>query len=205
MKAFSKLGLLVAVALLAAAAVATSAQGQTALINPENTPVSGVADFPTLDYEGTTIVCDTGTADSATGASVDRITDLSLEFFGNCSVAGILQAVVDCEGFATIIAEQNVAPGGTGTVRLNGADEPNVGDPAFHCEVTTDLCVVTVDGPQDTDSGNLELDESTDILSANVNVEAANNGSELCGPPTGTGNFSGDYLTTPSNLTIDSP
>jgi hypothetical protein len=187
---------------LATLSGATSADAAT--INPDDTPVSGDADFPTLDYEGVSYVCDTGTIDGTTGTDSDRITDVALGFFGNCSVAGILEVVVDCEGFATIIAEQNVAPGGTGTVRLNGADEPDLGDPAFRCDITTDICTITVAGPQDTESGNLVLDESSDTLSANVNFDATMSGTELCGPPAGVMNLAADYLMTPTSLAIDS-
>jgi hypothetical protein len=192
MKRFSKLGLLVVVAVLATAAVAASAQAVT--INPDNTAVSGEASFPTLDYEGVPIVCDTGTADGTTGTDSDRITNLTLEFFGNCSVAEILAATVDCSGAVTLIAQNDTLFGGTGTVHLN--DD-------FVCVVTTDLCEVTVAGPQTTQDNNVALTESTDVLSADVTVAATNVGSDLCGPPSGDGNFTANYATTPSNLTID--
>jgi hypothetical protein len=190
MKASSKLSLLIVVAVLATAAVATAAQAVT--INPDNTAVTGEADFPTLDYQGVTVVCDTGTAAGNTGTDSDRITDLALEFFGNCSVAGILAADVQCDGTVTLIAQN--ATTDSGTVELNNG---------FICEVTTDLCVIRVEGPQTTDPGNVTLNESSDVLSANVNVDATNEGNELCGPPEGEGNFTADYATTPSNLTID--
>lgn len=190
MKRFSKLGLLLVVALLATAAVAMSAQAQT--INPDATAVTGEADFPTLDYEGVPVICDTGTAAGTTGTDSDRITNLALEFFGNCGVAGILPADVACDGTVTLIAQS--ASTDTGTVHLNEG---------FGCEVTTDLCVITVAGPQTTQDNNVSLNETTDVLSANVDVAATNDGNEICGPPSGTGNFTADYATTPSNLTID--
>lgn len=190
MKRLSKLGLLVAVALLATAAAAMSAQAQT--INPDATAVHGEAAFPLLDYEGVPIVCDTGTADGTTGTDSDRIPDLQLEFFGNCAVAGILSAVVDCDGTVTLIAQSAVTD--TGTAELNSD---------FICVVTTDLCEVTVAGPQTTQNHNTALNEGTDVLSADVTVAATNNGSDLCGPPSGDGRFQAEYETTPTTLTID--
>ena len=109
-----------------------------------------------------------------------------------------------CDGFVTIIAQGNAsATSNLGTVRLNGADEPLTGDPAFRCDVTTALCTITVQGPQDTAAGNTNLNETTDVLASNVNVQATRVGSTLCGPASGTANFTANYATTPSNLTID--
>jgi hypothetical protein len=195
MKSVSKYGLLVAVALLATAAVAMSAQAQT--FNPDNTAVSGTAAFPTLDYEGTTIVCDTGTADGNTGLNSNTIPDVALAFFGNCSVAGILDATVDCVGDVSLIAQN--ATSNTGTVNLNSG---------FQCDVTTDLCVVTVAGPQTTQNGNLTLQGEgggDPKLNADVDVAATRDvgGSELCGPESGTGNFTAQYDVTPTNISID--
>jgi hypothetical protein len=191
MKAFSKLSVLVVVALLATAAVATSAQAQS--INPSG-PVSGVADFPFLDYEGVPVVCDTGTADGTADGS-DRIADLALAFFGNCGVAGLLPAEVACQGTVTLIAQDALA--NTGTVHLNQG---------FRCDVTTDLCVITVEGPQTTQDGNTVLQgEGTGDpkLASDVDVLATNNGNEICGPPSGTGNFTATYDVTPTNISID--
>jgi hypothetical protein len=192
MKAFSKLGLLLAVALLATAAVATAAQAET--ISPNNAHVTGEADFPTLDYEGVPIICNTGTAEGDTGTNSDRIVNLALEFFGDCGVAGVLPATVDCSGTVTLIAQNDTPAGGTGTADLNED---------FLCEVTTDLCVVTVAGPQSTQPDNLSLDETANQLSADVDVEASNNGNEICGPPTGTGNFTAVYDVLPTDLAIN--
>jgi hypothetical protein len=191
MKAFSKLSVLLVVALLATAAVAATAQAQS--INPSG-PVSGVADFPFLDYEGVPVICDTGTADGTADGS-DRIADLALEFFGNCGVAGVLPAEVDCDGTVSLIAQDAVA--NTGTVELNSD---------FICNVTTDLCVITVQGPQTTQDGNTTLtgEGSGDPkLESDVDVFATNNGSDICGPPSGTGSFTAEYDVTPTNISID--
>lgn len=187
MKVLSRVGLLTALAVLAMAA---SAQAVT--INPDNAAVSGAANNPTLSYGGNLVECATGTADGTTGLDSDRISDLALAFQSPCSVAGILDAVVDCEGDVTLIAEN--ATTDTGTVNLNSG---------FRCDVTTDLCVITVEGPQTTDSGNVALNETTNVLSADVDVDASRVGNELCGPATGDGNFTAAYATTPTNLTID--
>jgi hypothetical protein len=195
MKTLPKLGLLVAVALLATAAVAVGAQAVS--FNPDNTPVFGEATEPTLSYEGVTVVCATGTVDGATGQDSDTVANAAVDFFDPCTLAG-LDATVECgDGSSTVdlVAEADGAPGGTGTVNLN-AD--------FRCDVTVlGVCTITVEGPQNTQSGNLTLDEANDITSANVNVAATRTGSSLCGPSSGTGNFTADYVTSPSNLTID--
>jgi hypothetical protein len=191
MKAFSNLSVLTVAALLATAAVAASAQAIS--INPSG-PVSGVAQSPFLDYEGVPVICDTGTANGNADGS-DRIADLALEFFGNCGVAGVLPAEVDCQGTVTLIAQDAVA--NTGTVELN---------PDFACNVTTDLCVITVAGPQTTQDGNTRLtgEGSGDPkLESEVDVQATNNGSDICGPPSGTGSFSAVYDVEPTNLSID--
>jgi hypothetical protein len=191
MKAFSKLSVLMVAALLATAAVAASAQAIS--INPSG-PVSGVADFPFLDYEDVPVICDTGTADGTADGS-DRIADLALEFFGNCGVAGVLPAEVACQGTVTLIAQDAVA--NTGTVHLNEG---------FRCDVTTDLCVITVEGPQTTQDGNTTLtgEGSGDPkLESNVDIQATNLGSDICGPPSGTGSFSAVYDVTPTNISID--
>jgi hypothetical protein len=191
MKAFSKLSVLLVIALLATAAVASSAQAQS--INPAG-PVSGIAEFPFLDYEGVPVVCDTGTANGTADGS-DRISDLALEFFGNCGVAGVLPAEVDCDGTVTLIAQDPVE--NSGTVELN---------PDFACNVTTDLCVITVAGPQTTQDGNTRLtgEGSGDPkLESTVDVQATNNGSDICGPPSGTGSFSATYDVEPTNISID--
>jgi hypothetical protein len=191
MKASSKVSVLLVVALLATAAVAASAQAQS--ITPAG-PVSGVAASPFLDYEGVPVICDTGTADGTADGS-DRISDLVLDFFGNCGVAGVLPAEVACAGTVTLIAQDPVA--NTGTVELNEG---------FRCDVTTDLCVITVEGPQTTQDGNTTLtgEGSGDpkLVSA-VDVFATNNGSDICGPPSGTGSFSAEYDVTPTNISID--
>jgi hypothetical protein len=190
MKAFPKVGLLVLVALLAAAAVATSAQAVS--INPDNTAVSGTSTNSSLSYGVAFVTCDNATADGNTGLDSDRISDLVLAFNTNCAVAGVGPATVDCVGDVTLIAESAVTD--TGTVELNDG---------FQCDVTTAVCSITVAGPQTTQSGNTALNEGTDVLRADVDVQASRTGSLLCGPTSGTANFAADYATTPNTLTID--
>jgi hypothetical protein len=191
MKAFPKVGLLVLVALLAAAAVATSAQAVS--IDPADTAVSGLSGNSNLSYGVASVACDTATADGDTSsATPDRITNLALTFTDNCAVAGVGAATVDCSGDVTLIAESAVDD--SGTVNLNSG---------FQCVVTTAVCTITVAGPQTTQSGNTTLDEANDNLNADVDVQASRTGSLLCGPTSGTATFSADYATSPSNLAIN--
>src|SRR5687768_9768968 len=93
MKVATKFGLLVAVALLASAALAVSAQA--VVISPDNTTITGTADDPTLDYQGTIVVCDSGTAVGTTGTDSDFV-DVNIQFQTPCTVAGSLNASVSC-------------------------------------------------------------------------------------------------------------
>jgi hypothetical protein len=124
MKSFPKVGLLVVVALLAAAAVATSAQAVS--INPDNTAVSGISHNSNLTYGAAFVSCDDATADGNTGLDSPSIPDLALTFSGNCGIAGVGTATVDCVGDVTLTAED--AADDTGTVDLNDG---------FQCDVTT--------------------------------------------------------------------
>lgn len=195
MKSVPKVGLLAAIALLAAAAMATSAQAALT-INPAGVAVHGEATSPTLSYGIATIRCDTGTADGNTSdPASDRISDLALTFSGNCAVVGVAPASVECAGDVTLIAQSNdSATQNLGTVNLNDG---------FSCVVTTALCTVTVLGPQTTQDGNTNLNETTDVLASDVDVQAARTGSSLCGPASGTANFTANYATTPTDLTVD--
>jgi hypothetical protein len=190
MKSVPKVGLLVVVALLAAAAIAASAQAQT--INPDNTAVSGQSSNSNLSYGVAFVTCDNATANGNTGLDSDRISDLALQFNTNCAVAGVGPATVSCSGDVTLIAES--AATDTGTVNLNSG---------FSCTVTTAVCSINVSGPQTTQSGNTALDEANDVLSASVDVQATRTGSIACGPASGTATFAADYNTSPSTLTID--
>jgi hypothetical protein len=201
MRRYSKLGLLVALALLVAATAATSAQAVR--FTPNNTAVFGEAQNPTLTYGVATVVCATGEVSGTTGTNSAVIEDALVNFFEPCTVAGILPATVACPpgteagSPVDLIAEQDVAPGGLGTVAL---------EDTFECVVTVEgTCEITVVGPQDTQPGNLELDEGQDEVTADVDVDASREGDELCGPEEGTGNFTAVYETTPTNLEIINP
>jgi hypothetical protein len=194
MKMTSKLGLLVVVGVLAAASVAATAQAQ--VIHPNNTAVSGIAEFPTLDYEGVIVQCNQGTADGTTGTDQSFV-DLSLTFTGDCNING-LGAEVTCVGTARLIALD--ATTNEGTVDLNSG---------FGCDVVVSgVCTVSVDGPQNPNNAvsiaNLLGEGGGDPkIDANVDVAATRTGSTLCGPATGTGNFTGLYDVTPTNISID--
>ena len=198
MKAFRRIGLLAVVALLATTAAATSAQAVS--INPDNTSVSGLSNNSSLTYGVAFATCDTATADGTINHAAwgsDRISDLALTFTGNCAIAGVGPATVDCVGDVTLIADP--AADDFGTVELNEG---------FQCDVTTAVCTVTVAGPQTTDPRNTFLDEASQVLSANVEVQASRTGSLLCGPESGPGSFTADYAitnnTNPSEpITID--
>jgi hypothetical protein len=199
MKAYSKLGLLFAVALLASAAMAVSAQAQ--VIHPNNTAVSGVADTPTLDYEGTTIQCDTGTADGTTGTEQSFV-DLELTFAGNCGIAG-LGASVTCSTMDPL-----TGAGGARLTALDATTDAGTVDlnDGFFCDVVVaGICTVSVDGPQNPDDSVsiAQLDEGADTIDTNVDVAATRTGSSLCGPASGIGNFTGLYAVTPDNVTVD--
>jgi len=191
MKARVKLAGLLAVAIVAMAALAGNAQAQS--INPSG-PMSAVADFPFFDYEGVPIICDSGTL-AGTVDGGDRISDLAAEFFGNCGVAGVLPYDVACQGAITLIAQE--ARGNTGTLELNEG---------FRCEWTSDLCVLSIDGPQTTQDGNTTLtgEGSGDPkLEVDADFHVINHGSDICGPPSGTGSFTAEYDVAPTNISID--
>jgi hypothetical protein len=190
MKALSKVGLLAAVALLATAAMATSAQAVT--INPDNTAVS--VSNVTLTTGGGSIVCESIRLAGTTGSDSDRITDLALVFEGPpgpCSFGGGA-LTVDCSGTMTLIADPDADDTGTG--------ELNAG---FQCTFTTATCTVTVEGPQESQPKNTMLDEQDDILSVAWDFRASRTGNILCGPEEGTMSITGESPVTPANLTID--
>ena len=202
MKVSFKLGLLAVVAVFAVAAMAGAAQAQ--VIHPNNTAVSGVADFPTLDYEGVVVQCDEGTAAGTTGTDQSFI-DLGLTFSGNCNING-LDATVTCSTLTP-----STGAGGARLIALNATTNEGTVDlnSGFFCDVVVaGVCTVSVDGPQNpadsVSSADLFGEGTGDPkIDANVDVAATRTGSSLCGPATGTGNFTGLYDVTPTNVSID--
>jgi hypothetical protein len=187
MKAFSKFGLLLAVALMACAALAVSAQAQT--INPDNTLITGTAADPTLNYEGTIVVCDTGTAIGTTGTD-SAVVDVEVQFFDNCNVNG-LGATVDCtEDEVTRLRAL------TADTNLGEVDELLTG---FSCVVTVPgVCTVTVGAQQlpisgGQNSANLLNEGGATVIDADVDVNATRVGSSLCGPTNGVMALTADY------------
>jgi len=170
---------------MACAALAASAQAQ--VVNPPNTPVVGTATNPTLDYEGTIVRCNTGTASGTTGSN-SPIVDVSLTFSGNCNIAG-LGATVTCNGQARLRALN-------ATTNAGEVDELLTG---FSCVVTVSgVCTVTVAAQQLPITGginqaNLLNEGGATAIDANVDVAASRTGSSLCGPATGVGGFTGVY------------
>jgi hypothetical protein len=191
MKAFSKLGLLLAVALVACAAVAASAQAVS--ISPDNTAIEGVADDPTLNYGEQVVTCDTGTATGTTGTDSPTVF-VDIDFQEPCGLEPLgLAATATCaDGEFTELEATD------GTANLGEAVELHSG---FSCTVVVaGVCTLTVDDQTlpfgaGSNSANL-LNEGTasSTIDADVDVEVFNNNS-LCGPvPSGSGGFSGDYL-----------
>jgi hypothetical protein len=169
MKARVKVALLLAAAVLATAAADVNAQAQS--INPPG-PVSGIADFPQFEYGGSPIVCETGTLEG-TADGTDRMSDVTLAFFGTCGVSGVMSAEVACHGTLSLIAIDPVEDLAT--------MHPN---PGFRCDVTTDLCVLSFQSPNVTPGPNTWLwgegsgDPKLDVY---LELEVVNNGSEICG------------------------
>jgi hypothetical protein len=95
-KTISTLGPPLAGAMLIAALVAVSAQAQV-VINPDNTNITGIANDPSLDYEGTTVVCDSGTAIGTTGNNSDFV-DVTLDFLEPCTVGAAVDMNVTRTG-----------------------------------------------------------------------------------------------------------
>ena len=188
MKAFSKMGLLVAMALLAIAAVASSAQAVS--FNPDNTPVSGVSSNFNLSHGGASLTCDNATWDGTTGLDSGSI-DVALTF-SDCAIGGSSPASMDCAGDVTLNADEDGDD--TGDIELPDG---------FECSITTALCTITLAGPQTSQPKSWFLDETNDIWSVAAEFAATRTGSVLCGPASGIATFQGDYDTTPSNLTID--
>ena len=193
MKAVSKFGLLLAAALMACAALAVGAQAQT--INPDNTAIEGVAQNPTLNYEGTEIVCPEGTANGTTGQD-SAIVDVSLTFGppGECTIAETLPASVVCDGTAGLQA----------TDAVNNLGIVDALNPGFLCTVTVlGVCEVTVaeqdlpsnvDGTPGRQQANLlnEGSNGDEAIDSLVDVEASSNNA-TCGPAQGDGGFSAVY------------
>jgi hypothetical protein len=201
MKRLPKFGLLFAVALLTTAAAATSAQAIR--FSPNDTPVSGVATNPTLNYSNVVVTCAEGTVDGATGTNSDTIDEALVNFTGPCNVSG-QPATVNCGGtdgngsFVDLIAQNDVAPGGTGTVTLGST---------FRCRVSVGVaCTITVQGPQTTQDNNITLDEGADETIADVDVFATRAGSTACGAAaSGNAGFNAVYDTLPTDLEIIDP
>jgi hypothetical protein len=203
MKAFSKVGLLFAVALLATAAVATSAQAID--INPDNTAVEGVASQPTLTYDQTVVVCDEGTASGTTGSGTDPSIDVELTFGpnpGGCTVNGA-GATTACSAM-----DPSTGNGGAEILAIDAVDDvatANLNE-GFSCVVTVPFtCTITVAGPQDPNDIDsvLDVDEAADTIDASVTVNASRSGTGFCGPASGPATFTALYSVTPDNLTID--
>jgi hypothetical protein len=212
MKAFSKFGLVLTVALVSVAAFAVGAQAQNEVdIEPDATLITGTASSPQLDYAGTLVVCDTGTAIGTTPAATDAVqdsVDVEVQFFGNCNVNG-LDATVDC-------AEADVTRL-HGLTHDRGPTNPELGEveallPGFRCDVVVPgVCTITVLDQTLPVSGGINTanlvneGQSNAFIDADVDVNATRAGSSLCGPASGVGGFTGDYALNPTSVTFEAP
>jgi opacity protein-like surface antigen len=188
MKVVSKSGLLLAAALLACAAFAASAQA--VVINPAGTQITGEAQEPTLLYGDVLVTCTTGTAVGTTSNPASDTVNVNVQFQEPCDVNG-LDAQVTCTEDEVTALKALTADTNQGEVDalLTG----------FDCDVeVSGICTISV-GAQDLSANNdadliNEGSNGSETIVADVDVFATNNNS-LCGPvPSGTGNFSGNYL-----------
>jgi hypothetical protein len=194
MKTVSKLGLLFAVSLAATAVLAASAQAVT--ISPDNTPVTGTANDPTLEYGDVVVTCDSGTAVGTTGQDSD-VVDVDIEFQEPCDVSGLEATTTCADGNFTRLRALD------GNTNQGEVDELLTG---FDCDVVVEgICNISV-GPQnlsaDNDADLLNEGGANETIAADVDVFATNDNT-LCGPvPSGTGNFTGNYVLN-ADITFD--
>lgn len=188
MKAFSKFGLLLAVALVACAAVAASAQAVE--INPPGTAIHGVADDPTLNYGDQVVTCDTGTADGTTSDPASDTVFVDIDFQEPCNLQPVnLSATTTCDD-----GEFTELQATDATLDLGQVNELH---PGFECRVVVlGICTLTVDDqvlPFMGGSNSANLISGGNAIDADVDVEVFNN-NNLCGPtPSGPGGFAGVY------------
>jgi hypothetical protein len=199
MKAASRFGLLLAVALVACTAMAVGAHAQQVDIKPDNTDITATATNPTFDYEGTTTVCNTSTAIGTTDLESTDIVNVELEFFGNCNVGGF-GATVTCSDASGPVDE-------IGTARLQATNATtNDGiveqlNPGFSCDFAYGgLCTVSIDAQElPITGGNDQADllnegsMGSDAISVNLDMIVTNDNT-LCGPvPSGVANLTATY------------
>jgi hypothetical protein len=105
-------------------------------------------------------------------------------------------------------------PTGEGGARLTALDATtNEGtldlNDGFFCDfVVPGVCILSIDGPQGIDdavsSADLAGEGTGDPkIEMNFDFAATRTGSSLCGPASGTGNFTGLYDVTPTTISID--
>lgn len=175
MKAGSKCGVLLAVALMAGAGAPGANAGHGSVqIGPDNTQFTGVADDPLFTYGTRVVTCDTSTIHGVTGTDSD-ILDVDLEFGESCSIQPLgLDATMSCNDGESM--------------RLHVLDATGAGEvdellPGFGCHVVaTGVCTISV-GPQDlpVPGGVNRADFIDEAIDIEVDVLATNNNS-LCGP-----------------------
>jgi hypothetical protein len=169
MRTIARYGLLGLVGLGATAFAATSAHAQT--------PVSFLAEGPTLTYGASTIDCETGTAEGTRDAGGGL--ELELGFVDCTSGAG--SWAVNCDGTVSVTPVTS----DTGTAVLN---------PGFMCVLTIPFtCTITASGPQDPPDEDSVVWLGESFFEADVTVNAARSGSSFCGPASGPLTWAGFY------------
>jgi hypothetical protein len=194
METAMRCGRLLAVALVICATLPVGAQaGHGAVdVNPDNTVITGTADFPTLGYEAVIIQCDTGALTGTTGSGQSDIVDFE-PGFADCNVNG-LDATVSCAGTARWHA---LSPTEGEIDRLNQG---------FLCTITVSgVCAISVGAQELPIPGGLNRADPIDgAIEIEVDMEASRSGSSLCGPTSGVMRWTGTYELDPE-ITLDPP
>jgi hypothetical protein len=191
MKGISKVGLLLAVALVACAAVAASAQA--VVINPPGTTITGIADDPILNYGEQTVTCDSGFATGTTTDPASDTVDVDIDFDEPCDLQPVnLSATTDCNdgNFTRLRVSDAITNDGLVVELL----------PGFQCRVVVaGVCTLTVNPQKVIIINNSDADlinegsNGSEAIDMDVDV-VVNNNNALCGPvPSGTGGLAGLY------------
>jgi hypothetical protein len=188
MKAVSKTGLMLVVALASVCAVAASAQAVTT-ITPTGTAVSASAANPTFTYGGVAVTCGSGTLVGTTRSPAATDISLTVSFQGLCTVAVFLTATVSCANTITLQSS------GVATSLFYTLDT------GFTCTISVSgICNIDIEGLQ---FGSLAtLNETATTLTTTMNFDATRTGSASCGPASGTISLSASYNVTPTALAI---
>jgi hypothetical protein len=186
MRAVSRCGRLLVIALLTSAAVAASAQA--VVINPPGTAFEGIAENPTLTYGEQVITCATGTVNGTTSDPASDFVDVDVAFGAPCSIQPLnLGATVTCN-VGEFTRWRALDP-------VNDTGEIDELLPGFGCDVVvTGVCTLEVpDQDLPVPGGPNRADLVFGTIEVEVDLLVTNNNS-LCGPtPDAVGLFSAVY------------